>query len=71
MGHLGAGRFDRALDLLEDGVRVRESFLPSTHFDSLFDPVRGSERFRVLLRAMNLPEPGGGAAVQVAPRKGR
>jgi TolB-like protein/tetratricopeptide (TPR) repeat protein len=71
MGHLGAGRVEEALDRLEDGVRARESFFPSTHFDSLFDPVRGSERFQALLRAMNLAEPGGGAAVQVAPRKGR
>jgi serine/threonine-protein kinase len=58
MGHLGAGRLEKTFDLLEAGVQARESFFPSMYFDPMLDPLRGSERFRALLRAMNLPEPG-------------
>ncbi len=53
--HLGLGKYDQALDLLEQAYLERDSWIVYLQVWPLLDPIRGDRRFQALLDRMKFP----------------
>jgi len=54
------GETERAFEWIDNGYRIRSSYLPYNHAHPEFDPIRSDPRFAALLRRMGIsPEDGG------------
>jgi len=63
--YLALGEKQQALDWLEKAYEDRNLGMPWLKVDPRFDPLRSEPRFQTLLRRMNFPAAGAGAAVPV------
>jgi serine/threonine-protein kinase len=54
--HVALGEVERALELLEDGIRTRSPYLGELNVEPQWDPIREDPRFREILRRVGFPE---------------
>lgn len=54
--YVALGEHDRALTWLEKGYEIRRDWMPWMESNAFFQPLRGHERFKEIVRRLNLPE---------------
>jgi hypothetical protein len=50
------GEIDQGMRWLEEGYKIRESFMPWIQWEPAFKPLRNDPRFRDLARRIGLPQ---------------
>ena len=55
LAYMGVGRMDEAIAKLEEACNDRHPLMVWLHLWPVFDPLRSHERFKALMRRMNLP----------------
>ena len=55
-GWAAVGEKQRALDLVDRAVTLRDAFVVDFKVDPLLDPLRAEPRFQAVMRTLNFPD---------------